>query len=417
MLRQMGSSRLLVAMSHGGASLDFPSIAQNDKTRESSELESDVPNNIQSQMIHGQNCTWSGESSVCSKKLKHYPAFIRDGTTVAVHSFALIKGEEENQHIGYVEDLYEDYSGHKMVKVRWFNSSEEVGGIPSHEVMITPHVEVVSAECIGGLATVLTPKHYQQCLAVVSQDFSDGVYMCSRQIKNNKVSSFPLCKLRGYSNQTIFSILNPPVIPQIPSNEEIPSPFEQKLKGVDDGRCCFGAGEEIEVLSCDSGLRGCWHRCKILKAKKKHLKVVYVDVEHVDGPGNIEEWIAACRVADPDKLGMRYLGRHTIRPWAPSCSNACYSIGDAVDAWWCNAWWEGVVVATPILAIDTFCVYFPGENRFEDCEKKNLRCSKDWVGNKWLEIQPKPNIDVLNLQTTVDTQALASSQKEEAPAK
>ncbi|XP_076898489.1 uncharacterized protein LOC143552070 isoform X2 [Bidens hawaiensis] len=339
-------------------------------------------------MIHGQNSErilWLGDFSVCSKGLKHYPAFIRDETTVTVHSFALIKGEDENEHIGYVEDLYEDYSGHKMVKVRWFNCSEE-----PHEVMITPDVEVVSAECIPGLATVLTPKHYDQSLAVVSEDFSDGVYMCSRQIRNNRVTSFPLSKLRGYANQTIFSILNPPVIPQS-SPPVIPSPALSDV------------GEEIEVLHDDSGLRGSWFRCRILKAKGKRLKVVYVDLEEAEGHGNTEEWIAGDRVAEPDKLGMRHLGRDSIRPWPRgSTSNACYSVGDAVDAWWCDAWWEGVVISSVPPANDTYRVYFPGEHRFLNCEKKNLRSSKDWVGNRWIQIKPKP--DILNV--------LASSQKE-----
>ncbi|XP_076959404.1 uncharacterized protein LOC143635460 [Bidens hawaiensis] len=253
---------------------DLMKGAQKDQT-----FELELNNNIQSQMIHGQNSErilWLGDFSVCSKGLKHYPAFIRDETTVTVHSFALIKGEDENEHIGYVEDLYEDYIGHKMVKVRWFNCSEE-----PHEVMITPDVEVVSAECIPGLATVLTPKHYDQSLAVVSEDFSDGVYMCSRQIRNNRVTSFPLSKLRGYANQTIFSILNPPVIPQS-SPPVIPSPALSDV------------GEEIEVLHDDSGLRGSWFRCRILKAKGKRLKVVYVDLEEAEGHGNTEASLLYC---------------------------------------------------------------------------------------------------------------------------
>lgn len=58
---------------------------------------------------------------------------------------------------------------------------------------------------------------------------------------------------------------------------------------------------------------------------------------------------------------MRHLGRDSIRPWPRgSTSNACYSVGDAVDAWWCDAWWEGVVISSVPPANDTYRVYFPG---------------------------------------------------------
>lgn len=334
-----------------------------------------------------------------------------------------------------------------MVKVRWFHRTEEVSGLISeprpHEVVITPHFQVVSAECIDGLATVLTPKHYEHCLALLSEDFSDGIYMCSRQIKKNKITPFPLSKLRGYSNQTIFSILDLPIGPnklkqQISSREEkqeavacqgtkeIESsrgvltitnrvsdnqvekttlqPTDPKLKinklsskGLAGNHevPCFSVGEEIEVLSNDSGIRGCWFRCKILQVSEKVLKVVYMDVEDVEGPGNLEEWVLAYRLAVPDKLGMRCLGRHTIRPFpAKNSSNDSFSIGAPVDAWWCDGWWEGVVVGTNIRGKNPFHVYFPGENRFQNFQEEKLRSSKDWVDNRWVEVNPKP--DVLN---------------------
>lgn len=33
-----------------------------------------------------------------------------------------------------------------------------------------------------------------------------------------------------------------------------------------------------------------------------------------------------------------------------------------------------------------------GENRLHYFEKMNLRASKEWVDNKWIEIKPKPDI-------------------------
>lgn len=46
----------------------------------------------------------------------------------------------------------------------------------------------------------------------------------------------------------------------------------------------------------------------------------------------------------PDKLGMRYKGRPTVRPAVhPSEKNLAFEVGTAVDAWWSDGWWEGVV--------------------------------------------------------------------------
>ncbi|KVH88665.1 Bromo adjacent homology (BAH) domain-containing protein, partial [Cynara cardunculus var. scolymus] len=406
--------------------------------------------------LEGENSDiiWSGGASSCCKKLKHYPAFCRSGTTIP------------------------DYRNQKMVKVRWFHRTDEVSGLISeprpHEIIITPHFQVVSAECVDGLATVLTPKHYEHCLAVLSEDFSDGIYMCSRQIKKNKITPFPLSKLRGYSSQTIFSVLDLSIgpnklKPQITSREEkkeVEQPTDPKMKiklsskGLDgqssrgvlkitnsvsdnqvektqptdpkmkiklssgglDGQSPIGVLKIYNSISdnkvektqptdpkskiklSSKGLDGTsepHHEIpsfsvgEEIEVSEKVLKVLYMDVEDVEGSGNLEEWVLAYRLAVPDKLGMRCLGRHTIRPFpAKNSSNGSFSIGAPVDAWWCDGWWEGVVVATNIRGKNPFHVYFPGENKFQNFENEKLRTSKDWVDNIWVELNPKP--DVLN---------------------
>ncbi|PHT30840.1 hypothetical protein CQW23_27177 [Capsicum baccatum] len=76
----------------------------------------------------------------------------------------------------------------------------------------------------------------------------------------------------------------------------------------------FEAGDNIEVLCQDSGMRGCWFMCKILRVSEKRLKVQYDDILDCDGPEMLEEWIPSYRVANPDKLGTRCIGRLTVRP-------------------------------------------------------------------------------------------------------
>ncbi|KAJ7967823.1 putative Agenet domain-containing protein / bromo-adjacent domain-containing protein [Quillaja saponaria] len=405
---------------------------------------------------------WSGIAWFCAKQLTHYSAFCRNGTIISVHSFVYIMSEEESHYLGYLEDMHEDKKGQKMVKVRWFQLSQEVKGVVPQlnphprEVFITPHVQVISAECVNGPTTVLTPNHYEKCLPAAPYTSSSRFHMCFRQFKNNKLKPFTLTKLRGYYNQRVLSCLDGPILPKkrikcykFPDmDEEDLTEVDLLRPGIKRNRSCtkyqeleddfsgvrncasgnqmtkceprypklklrlsrktkgtkfvgpdphytlsFKVGEKIELLCQDSGIRGCWFRCKILNTSPKHLKVQYDDVQDVDGPGMLEEWVPASREAAPDKLGIRCSGRLTVRPCPPIDSTDCtYEIGAPVDAWWSDGWWEGIVIGVNVSVIGTLQVFSSGEDRFLTVEKKNVRVSRDWVGYRWVGIMAKPDI-------------------------
>ncbi|KAK6133201.1 hypothetical protein DH2020_033037 [Rehmannia glutinosa] len=141
--------------------------------------------------------------------------------------------------------------------------------------------------------------------------------------------------------------------------------------------------ENIELLSQDSGTQGCWFRCKILRSSRDRLNVQYKD-----------EWVPASRLAPPDKLGVRCVGRLTVRPLAcEDSSDITFVVGAAVDAWWCNCWWEGVVIGYDTLKRSNLQVYFlVSENRFLTVARKNIRVSRDWIDGKWVNIKAKPDI-------------------------
>ncbi|KAK3218808.1 hypothetical protein Dsin_012778 [Dipteronia sinensis] len=405
---------------------------------------------------------WFGVSWSCAKQLKHYPSFCMNGTTIAVHSFVYLIGEEENYYLGYLEDMYEDKKGQKKVKVRWFHHNQEVKSVITDlnahpkEVFITAHVQVISAEYIDGLATVLTPRHYEKCAALIPQTSPASIHMCFRQIKHNMVKPFTLTKLRGYSNQAILTALDDPPLSkqkvkcsrlneedeelftldepmrvtdkrkksskeqgqlkdgfvlknsisanQI-TNAELKYPklklkLSRKTMGIKvvspQPQCpvTFKVDEKIELLCQDSGIRGCWFRCKVLQVSQKHLKVKYDDVEDADGVGNLEEWVPASRVAAPDKLGIRCPGRLTIRPWPLSDSTSFnFGVGSPVDAWWSDGWWEGVVTGIDISGKDGVEIYLPGEDKFLTVKREDVRASKDWDGNKWVDVANPKNKD------------------------
>ncbi|EYU21022.1 hypothetical protein ABFS82_03G026600 [Erythranthe guttata] len=147
---------------------------------------------------------------------------------------------------------------------------------------------------------------------------------------------------------------------------EATAPHQQHPMAITDG-----GAEHIEVLCQDSGMRGCWFRCKVLNSSQRRLKVQYCDVNDCDGSAKLEEWIPAARVAAPDKFGAR-------------CA--------AVDSWWSDGWWEGFLIGCDMDAPNNLQVYFPGEDRFATVDRKHVRASRDWVDSRWVDIETKPNI-------------------------
>ncbi|KAF6150296.1 hypothetical protein GIB67_033995, partial [Kingdonia uniflora] len=177
----------------------------------------------------------------------------------------------------------------------------------------------------------------------------------ARNLEATKLSKpFDVSKLRGYFEQTILSCLE----------EEFKFNVEGTMHGAKTSRNCnsyFKANENVEILCQDSGIRGCWFRCTVLVVSRKQLKVQYADLMDEDGYGNLEEWVPAFRPAALDNLGMRSPRRLTIRPCPSSedSTNLSIDIGAAVDVWWNDGWWEGVVTEIDNCGNDSLHIYFP----------------------------------------------------------
>ncbi|XP_074347920.1 uncharacterized protein LOC141686761 [Apium graveolens] len=164
----------------------------------------------------------------------------------------------------------------------------------------------------------------------------------------------------------------------------------------------FQVGENIQVLCQDSGMRGCWFRCKIVKVSKKSFKVHYNDAHNVEASGKLEEWVPASRLADPDKRNLRHSGRLTVRPCPPKEPfSSFFEVGASVESWWNNGWWESFVVTCVSLSNnDSYHVFLPGERRFLSLHRKDIRVAKDWINNTWVAVKPNPDI-LLDISSNV----------------
>ncbi|CAI9761986.1 unnamed protein product [Fraxinus pennsylvanica] len=162
-------------------------------------------------------------------------------------------------------------------------------------------------------------------------------------------------------------------------------------------------GSNVEVLSQDSGIRGCWFRALIIKSHRDKVKVKYQDIKDADDDAkNLEEWVLASRLAVPDELGIRICGRTIIRPMPLSHGGKLSNIvnvGSIVDAWWHDGWWEGIVVKKE--SEDKLHVYFPGEKKEQIFGSGDLRHSQEWYENGWNCFEERPEVvSVLSSQKT-----------------
>ncbi|KAK1374578.1 BAH domain-containing protein [Heracleum sosnowskyi] len=418
---------------------------------------------------HTTESLWLGSPSTCKKKRKHYQSFQHGGVRFSIHDFVYVLAEEITPRVAYLTDMYEDSRGKKMVVVRWFRRIDEVCiALPETyndwEIFFSLCFQDLKIECIDGLASVLSPQHYQIFFRE-ARHTQFKPFVCHKQIDNDDVKPLDITRVKGYREQKIFEymftssasnnvknhyplknglevdlecgnalnikpkkrlricyksakFLQPVNDSQAPhadltvlklTDSSINYKGERQMYPLSESMYAVSLatkdvpmkklqgltlGAQVEVLSQDSGVRGCWFRALIIKKNKDKVKVRYLDIKDAaDEARNLEEWILSSRVALPDEWGLRINGRTTVRP-APVFNKSCDALvvkdGSAVDVWWHDGWWEGIIIQKE--SGDNFLVYFPGEKRDSVFSQNNFRPSQEWLGIGWKQINDRPDL-------------------------
>ncbi|KAJ0256238.1 Aproteint and bromo-adjacent y [Hirschfeldia incana] len=377
------------------------------------------------------NFSWMGSSWTCRKRRKHYPSFSRNGVIVSVNDFVYVLAEQHKRLIAYLEDLYEDSKGNKMVVVRWFHKADEVGIVliddaNDREIFFSHCLQDIKIECIDGLASVLCPQHYEELLKV-PMHFQRVPFFCQKLYGDDGIEPYDITQLQGYWRQEVLRYLNV----SIPMSGECVQPLgtdpatgaslagsvgirsKKRSRSADDiksdleasdASLCKDAeyglshiikkGSLVEVLSQDSGIRGCWLIALVVKKHKDKVKVQYQDIMDADDESKkLEEWILASRVAASDHLSLRIPGRKVVRPnLKPSDESDVWSVdvGMPVDVWWCDGWWEGIVVEK--VSEEKVEVYLPGEKKISTFHLSDLRQSLEWSADEWVQMKSRSDV-------------------------
>ncbi|XP_021754210.1 uncharacterized protein LOC110719555 [Chenopodium quinoa] len=403
---------------------------------------------------HTKEFQWLGSQWTCKKKRKHYKAFHRNGVKVMVNQFVRVLAEENKRLVAYLDDMYEDVKGNRMVVVRWFHKIDEVGidlppNFNDREILFSLCLQDLSVECIDGFAMVLSPRHYSKFVSE-AQHAMLRPYMCCQQYDSDDLKPLDITQVKGYWEQDavryIASLPSARVIentclPEDSWKKEDISAFNgskprKRLRlsreFKEDMQCATvrgsldtvpatghtsagvaqgsgftvyrkenvevvaqhtAVGSVVENLSQDSGMFGCWFRATIIKKHKNKVKLRYHDIKDAEDEAKcLEEWVLASRIAVSDAMGLRLEGRTTIRPSPISDGKVMWAInvGTIVDAWWHDGWWEGIVIRKE--ANEKLLVYFPGEKREAVFSRSDLRHSQEWVKGAWKEFSARADI-------------------------
>ncbi|KAL6538944.1 hypothetical protein OROMI_025270 [Orobanche minor] len=136
----------------------------------------------------GAQFMWLGSSWICCQRRRHYQSFCRNGAVISAQDFVYVLVEENKRLVAYLDDMYEDTRGNKMVVVRWFHKIDEVD---------------LSIECIDGLATVLSPEHYDKCIHDATH-LGLMPFVCYRQFDSDEVRPFDVTRMKGYWKQGVL---------------------------------------------------------------------------------------------------------------------------------------------------------------------------------------------------------------------
>ncbi|KAE9589437.1 hypothetical protein Lal_00000097 [Lupinus albus] len=397
---------------------------------------------------------WLGSPWTCRKRRKHYQSFQKNGFKISVYDFVCVLAEDKNL-VAYLEDMYEDSGGNKMVVVRWFYKIHDVGivlpgSFCDREVFFSRYLQDLSIECVDGFATVLNPQHYERFQNEARHTRLEP-FICGNQFDNNDLKPFDITQLRGYWKQeiirymyTFFDSKSNGSSGQSDDSQEslqhnasvrykkrlhsvkidhkdVLDIAADKLQYLSNTRIDTKAGvvnnssvtvapnnlvvgSQVEVLSQDSGIRGCWFRASVIKKHKNKVKVLYQNIpDAVDETKKLEEWVLASKILVHDELSLRMYGRTRIRPASPSPKFEMLlgvDVGSIVDAWWHDGWWEGIIIHRESEA--NYHVYFPGEKLVSVFDLDNLRCSLEWTGNEWVNVRGRPDL-VTSLLSSLKT--------------
>lgn len=144
----------------------------------------------------------------------------------------------------------------------------------------------------------------------------------------------------------------------------------------DSGEDPFKKGAQVEVSLEDEGFRGSWYTATVLRpppqknSKKRRLLVQFDTLTTTDG---------GKRTNHPLRETVDLI---LVRPIPPRESRRRFLVGEDVDAFHNDGWWEGIVIAV-LDGGDRYSIYFRSSREQIDFPERQVRLHREWVYGNW----------------------------------
>ncbi|KAI3865839.1 hypothetical protein MKX03_035792 [Papaver bracteatum] len=151
-------------------------------------------------------------------------------------------------------------------------------------------------------------------------------------------------------------------------------------------------GSVVEVLSCEEGLgRRVWLPSRVLNLKDGKAYVCFTELTRAGGSGQTTEWVSlggeggqAPRIRIPH-LASASKHEGTRKRRRAARGDCSWSIGDKVDAWINNGWWEGTITEMGKGNEANLTVQLSAQGDASVVGSWNLRPSLIWRDGHWIE--------------------------------
>ncbi|KNA20811.1 hypothetical protein SOVF_049010 isoform B [Spinacia oleracea] len=153
----------------------------------------------------------------------------------------------------------------------------------------------------------------------------------------------------------------------------------------------FKEGSSVEVFKPGNGLKSAWYSANILSVEDGKAYVCYNELLSEEGSGNLQEWVPfegkgdkapIIRAAQPSTALQQQQTRKRRRA---AIGDYAWCVGDRVDVWIDDCWWEGVVTDKNEKDETTLKVHIPAQGETPTVRAWNLRASLSWIDGKWVE--------------------------------
>ncbi|KAG9452277.1 hypothetical protein H6P81_005181 [Aristolochia fimbriata] len=156
--------------------------------------------------------------------------------------------------------------------------------------------------------------------------------------------------------------------------------------------CGIEEGSVVEVVSYENEVRGAWYSAKVLTVKDGKAFVCYDERFVEEGSDHLKEWVPLqgegdrpprIRIPHPMTAIIKSEGTRKRRRAATGIHT--WSVGDRVDVWMRNGWWEAVVTEKDREDDTKITVQFSGDGQSSSVRVWNLRPSLEWDNHLWVE--------------------------------